>query len=169
MLGLLRPDMCFHSVSLIPVKQLQEMGISGVIIDLDNTITEWALETIDPETEKWIGNLPQYNIETCLVSNNRRRKVCNVAERLGISYVCNAGKPRRKAFRQAMDLLGTSPEKTAVVGDQIFTDILGGNRLGLLTILVVPLNSNEFIGTQLVRKFELMLINYLKISRGASK
>ncbi|MFZ5688122.1 MAG: YqeG family HAD IIIA-type phosphatase [Bacillota bacterium] len=169
MLGLLKPAMYVNSVSLIPVKQLQDKGISGLIIDLDNTITEWAGEVVNPEIEQWIANLPQHNIKTCIVSNNRRRRVCRVAEQLGIRCVFNAGKPRRKAFRQAMDLLGTSPEETAVIGDQIFTDILGGNRLGLLTILVVPISSKEFIGTQFVRKLERMVLRYLKVSKEVSK
>jgi HAD superfamily phosphatase (TIGR01668 family) len=164
MLGLLKPNLYFDSVSLIPLKQLQEKGISGLIIDLDNTITEWTGEVINPEVEQWFADLPKHNIKVCIVSNNRRRRVCKVAEQLGISCVFNAGKPRRKAFRQAMDLLGTSPGETAVVGDQIFTDVLGGNRLGLLTILVVPISPKEFIGTQLVRKFERMVLHYLRIS-----
>jgi predicted HAD superfamily phosphohydrolase YqeG len=68
-----------------------------------------------------------------------------------------------------MDLLGTSPGETAVVGDQIFTDVLGGNRLGLLTILVMPISPKEFISTQLVRKLERMVLRYLKISQEVSR
>jgi HAD superfamily phosphatase (TIGR01668 family) len=169
MLRLLKPALYIDSVSLIPIKELQIKGISGLIIDLDNTITEWAGETVNPEIEQWLCDLSQSGIKTCIVSNNHRQRVSQVAGQLGVSYVFNAGKPRRKAFRQAMDLLGTSPGETAVVGDQIFTDVLGGNRLGLLTILVMPISPKEFISTQLVRKLERMVLRYLKISQEVSR
>ena len=64
--------------------------------------------------------------------------------------------------------MGSSAEETAVIGDQVFTDILGGNRMGLFTILVVPINKREFIGTRVMRKFEIMVLREIRkaIERG---
>ena len=79
-----------------------------------------------------------------------------------------AGKPRRRAFLRALEVMGSSAEETAVIGDQVFTDILGGNRMGLFTILVVPINKREFIGTRVMRKFEIMVLREIRkaIERG---
>ncbi|KKM09639.1 HAD family hydrolase [Clostridiales bacterium PH28_bin88] len=154
MLELLRPDMYVHSIHKIPLDQLKAIGIKGLIIDLDNTLTGWNLDTVSSDVSNWLTQLPDYSLKACLVSNNRAERVSRVAETLGFPYVFNANKPRRKAFRQAMQQLGTGTKTTAVIGDQIFTDILGGNRLSLFTILVVPISQREFIGTRLVRLLE---------------
>jgi HAD superfamily phosphatase (TIGR01668 family) len=81
---------------------------------------------------------------------------------VGIPFVSKATKPRVKGFAAAMELLGVRPEETVVVGDQIFTDILGGNRAGAYTILVVPIDPREFLGTRLVRVVERRVLNYLQ-------
>jgi HAD superfamily phosphatase (TIGR01668 family) len=71
-------------------------------------------------------------------------------------------KPRRRAFRRALHIMELTSQETAVIGDQIFTDVLGGNRLGLYTILVTPISEKEFIWTRLMRKLERFVLNYLK-------
>jgi HAD superfamily phosphatase (TIGR01668 family) len=83
-----------------------------------------------------------------------------------IDFILGATKPRRKGYRLALARMGTAPEQTAFVGDQIFTDVLGGNRMGLYTILVPPLSKREFMGTRLIsRRLEQLLFFYLKRTR----
>jgi len=81
-----------------------------------------------------------------------------VAERADVPFIARARKPRRRSFRRAMELMGTKPETTAVIGDQLFTDMLGGNRLGLFTILVTPISKEEFIGTRFMRFLEKLIL-----------
>jgi HAD superfamily phosphatase (TIGR01668 family) len=81
---------------------------------------------------------------------------------LKLPAVYNAAKPSRAAFRRALGFLGTAPEHTAVIGDQIFTDILGGNRMGLFTVLVVPMSTKEFIWTKFVRQVEKLILRKYK-------
>ena len=94
------------------------------------------------------------------VSNNKKVRVSNFGRILGVPAI-SARKPRRRAFREAMRIMNTRPETTAVIGDQIFTDVLGGNRLGLYTILVVPLSKQEFIGTRCMRHLERVVLKIL--------
>lgn len=154
----LKPDLYVANLLDIPLEELCERGIKGLIIDLDNTITEWNSSELKQEIVVWFKNLNLYKLKACIASNNSKSRVEKIGRELGIPAIHKAGKPRRRAFRQAMEVMGTDPLTTAVVGDQIFTDVLGGNRLGLFTILVKPLNRREFIGTRLMRQLERVVI-----------
>ena len=158
-----RPTLQAPSLDLISVEQLTRDGIKGLIIDLDNTMTPWNDVEVGPKVAKWFIKVKTAGISACVVSNNsKRQRVAVVAERLDIPFVFGATKPRRRAFRSGMDLLGTGHKDTAVIGDQLFTDILGGNRLGLYTILVTPINDHEFIGTRVMRRMEKVLVWLMK-------
>ncbi|HHW08143.1 MAG TPA: YqeG family HAD IIIA-type phosphatase [Clostridia bacterium] len=159
MFKLLRPHLYVNRLEDIPLAELAEKGIRGLIIDLDNTVTEWNSNFIQEKVRAWFEQLPQYNLKPCLVSNNSHGRVRKVAEQLGVPFISKAGKPRRRAFRKAMEMLGLDPQVTAVIGDQVFTDVLGGNRLRLMTILVVPLTKKEFIGTRFMRQLEKLVLS----------
>jgi uncharacterized protein len=163
MFDLFRPSYQANSLDNIPVEQLKRIGIRGLIIDLDNTMTPWNDLEVGPKVTQWFKEVQAAGIQTCVVSNNKhKQRVAVVAERLGIPFVFRATKPRRKAFRSGMEILGTGVSDTAVIGDQIFTDILGGNRLGLYTILVLPISDREFIGTRFLRQMERVLVWLMK-------
>ena len=151
------PDIKVKSLSHIPLEHLYERGFCNLIIDLDNTVTEWNGMNVSESAVMWFKGLKKRGFKACLVSNNLGNRVFVIAERLGIPGINKAGKPRRRAFRQALDILNSGRHNTAVVGDQIFTDVFGGNRLGLLTILVDPINPKEFIGTRFMRLFEKLV------------
>lgn len=154
----LKPDLYVTNVLDIPLEELAARGIKGLIIDLDNTITEWNSYDLKEEIVTWFKKLQHYKLKSCIVSNNGRQRVEKIGVALGIPAIHKAGKPRQRAFRQAMMVLGTDEQSTAVVGDQIFTDVLGGKRLGLFTILVKPLHPREFIGTRFMRQLERVVI-----------
>ncbi len=164
--NLLLPREACGSVLEIEARRLREAGIRGVILDLDNTLREWRGGPLSEEVAAWLRGLAEAGLGVCLVSNNNPRKVAEVADAFGFPYVARAQKPRRKSFRRALGLLGTRPEETAVVGDQLFTDVLGGNRLGLYTILVAPLSRKEFVGTRFVRLLEKLVFALQKRARG---
>ncbi|WP_406676387.1 YqeG family HAD IIIA-type phosphatase [Moorella sp. ACPs] len=164
MLELLQPDLYVRSLRDIPLAALKARGIRGLIIDLDNTVTEWGRATLDREVYQWFTELKKQGLRACLVSNNRDERVQKIAAYLGIPGISRAGKPRRRAFYQAMAVMETAVGNTAVIGDQVFTDVLGGNRLGLFTILVMPINKREFFGTRLMRQLEKLITKHLVIS-----
>ncbi|MGI6629236.1 MAG: YqeG family HAD IIIA-type phosphatase [Bacillota bacterium] len=160
--SILMPDLFVDSIMDIPLELLTRKNTKGIIFDLDNTVTEWNNPEIKHEILQWFHELPQHGITACLLSNNKGPRVMDAAEKLGIPYVAKATKPRRRAFRRAMEVLKTLPEETVVVGDQIFTDILGGNRMGLYTVLVSPISKREFIGTRMMRLVERFALRKLK-------
>lgn len=161
MLKKLKPKLYVDSIYHIDFEKLKRRGISGIIIDLDNTITEWDNPRLSDQTFDWFIKMKHAGLKACIASNNNHDRVVKAVEKLDIPYVAKAKKPRRGAFKKAMEMMKTKPEQTAVVGDQIFTDILGGNRLNLFTILVVPINTKEFIGTRLVRIMERRVLKSL--------
>lgn len=163
MFELFRPTYQAGSLDHISIERLVRDGIKGLIIDLDNTMTPWNAMEVGPKVEAWFKALKSAGIKACVVSNNKRKqRVAVVADRLGIPFVFRATKPRRRAFRSGMALLETGASDTAVIGDQLFTDIMGGNRLGLYTILVVPMSNREFIGTRFMRQMEKVLLWLMK-------
>lgn len=163
MLKLFYPDIYVNSLVDIPVERLREKHITSYIMDLDNTVTEWNSNHLTDEVTEWVRALKEGGCKACIVSNNKEKRVAAVAGALEIPYVCRAGKPFRRAFRRALTQLGAAHNETAVVGDQIFTDILGGNLMGMVTILVNPINKREFLGTRVMsRNLEKLILGRIK-------
>lgn len=158
MLELLYPRYYANTLLEIPLEELKAQHIEAFVLDLDNTITEWNSSELRHEVEEWFKRIKAEGFKACILSNNGEQRIRLVADRLGIPFIHRAAKPRRGAFRRAIQVMGVRPEHTAVVGDQIFTDILGGNRSGLYTILVKPLARREFIGTKINRTLERFVL-----------
>ncbi len=151
----LRPTQVVKGVTAIDVEALWEQGVRGLILDLDNTLVPWNGEELAPEIRAWVEAAQGRGMRICIVSNALRGgRVKRVAEALGVGCVTRAGKPFARAFRRGLQLLGTSPEETCAIGDQVFTDMLGANRLGMVTVLVTPLSPVESPHTRLVRRVE---------------
>lgn len=153
MFDCIRPNRIVHRLAELSGEELAQQGIRGVILDLDNTLTAWRSVTIATEVELWIGRLRSAGLVACVVSNAATAgRVRPVADRLGLPWVTRAAKPFARGFHRGMHLMGTTIENTAVIGDQLFTDILGGNRLGLFTILVDPVSTREALITKLLQR-----------------
>ncbi|NPV90410.1 MAG: YqeG family HAD IIIA-type phosphatase [Firmicutes bacterium] len=161
----LNPSLQVGRIFEISQEDLLRRDIKGLIVDLDNTLTEWGRDAMAEETLDWLRQAQDNGFGICMLSNNRGDRLARIAETLNIAFIEGASKPRRRGFRQAIELLQVEPERIAVIGDQVFTDVLGGNRLGLYTILVSPMSSREFIGTRLVRIPERAVLGALKRSK----
>jgi uncharacterized protein len=157
MLRWLVPRRYVPSATMIAPAQLASDGIRGVILDLDNTVVAWNARTPSPEAQAWVRRLLAEGVRVCIVSNNFSGRTQAIGDLLGVPVVAGAVKPIPWAFRRAMAIMGTPPARTALVGDQLFTDVLGGNILGLYTILVEPLSTQEFPTTRLVRRLERLV------------
>ena len=121
------PDFYFESIHAIDLARLRARGVRLLLADLDNTLVPYGVHT-------------PTGITLFLLSNSRKPgRAQRFAEALGIPYEGHAGKPKVGGFQRAMARMGAAPEETAIVGDQIFTDIWGGNRAGVLTLLVHPI------------------------------
>ncbi len=162
MANILYPGLYVDSLLDIPLDELNNRGIKAFILDLDNTITEWNSNDVRFEVEEWFKLIKEQGYKACILSNNAERRIIQVADRLGIPFIHRARKPRRGSFLRAVALMEVNAAEAAVIGDQIFTDVLGGNRSGLFTILVKPLDKREFYGTKISRVMEIFVLRRLR-------
>jgi len=152
------PDQIADGLLDIDPCALKAAGIRGVLVDIDNTLAPWNSTEVTAELRDWVKRAGQ-ELKVCVLSNSSKRtRVRKLAEMLDVPCVWPAGKPWPIAFRRALALTGTAPDETVMIGDQLFTDILGANIHGLRTILVRPLGTNEFIGTKVTRLVERVVI-----------
>lgn len=156
-LSLFTPDRAVASVADLDPALLLGGGIRGIILDLDNTIVPWGEATPPPFVREWVRRVRAGGLRACIVSNNSRVWVAQVGEILDLPVVGWAVKPMPFGLLRAMALMGTRRRETALIGDQLFTDVLGGNLLGVHTILVEPLSVREFATTRLVRRIERLV------------
>jgi HAD superfamily phosphatase (TIGR01668 family) len=162
-LMLLCPRRYYASVTEIDVEELRRAGITAVLLDLDNTLVGWQRCDVLPEIRVWLRSLKEAGMKLCLVTNTRpRKRLQALSQELEIPYVPHPWKPRKKGFIQAMQELGVDSSKTIMIGDQMFTDVLGGNRAGVSTLLVRPLTRREFIGTKVSRVVEKVLLSLFR-------
>jgi len=158
----LRPTSQARTVYDIDLGALVARGIRGMILDLDNTIVPWGAHAVPQGLLGWVCEARAAGLQLCIVSNNSGRRVADLAGALGVPVLTGARKPTRGALRRALVVMGTTPETTALVGDQVLTDVLGGNRLGLHTILVERQSSHEFVLTRLTRVVEWWVLRGLR-------
>ncbi len=162
MIGLLCPKETHDSVVDIDLDALWNEGIRGLILDLDNTLLGWESDEIPGPIREWVAKAKEAGFRLCIASNGRSSRVRALAGQLGIPSIPKAIKPRKRPFRKALDILGVPPEAAAVIGDQIFTDVLGGNRMDLYTILIKPMSERELKTTRMVRKVERRVLSRLQ-------
>jgi uncharacterized protein len=156
------PRIHINSPYELDIEVLKSNSIEGIIIDIDNTLVPWSEKYANEKVIELVNMLVGKGFKLCILSNGTKTRVSVFNQDLKLPAVHNAAKPSKAAFRRALKFLGTAPQNTAVIGDQIFTDILGGNRLGLFTILVVPLSSKEFLWTRFVRQIEKLILKKYK-------
>ncbi len=157
MLNMFKPDKHFRNIFAIDFDNLKKEGIRGLICDIDNTIVPWSEEKVLVEVVDWFADAKEKGFKVCLVSNGTDRRVSFFSNELELPAVGQAVKPTKRAFKKAQKKLGLKKEEIAVVGDQIFTDVCGGNRMGFKTILVEPLSKKEFITTRIMRSLEKLV------------
>ncbi|RDI96649.1 YqeG family HAD IIIA-type phosphatase [Meiothermus sp. QL-1] len=158
---MLWPRARLQSVTEITPLWLRERGLRGVILDLDNTLVPYGFYGEPPaHLVGWLEELKAAGIPLVLVSNGSRARVGYWREKLGVLGLGPAGKPWC-GFRSALRRMGLQACEVAVVGDQLFTDVLGGNLVGAYTVLVPPLSSRELGYTRLVRRLERFVLRVL--------
>lgn len=161
MLKRLIPDLFVKSIYDIDYNELQRRGVKAIITDLDNTLVESDRVDATPKLVKWLKRLQSMGFQVIIVSNNNKTRVAKFAHPLNIPYIHAARKPFHAPFRKALNQANTSVKQTVVIGDQLFTDVLGGNRLGLYTILVVPVARQEGFWTKVNRALEKVVFRWM--------
>ena len=115
-------------------------GVEVVLLDLDNTLAPYSQHEAPPALRSWIDRLRAAGLTPFLLSNNRGERPAELSRALGIGYVKQARKPGTAVLRRVLAELGAAPEKAALVGDQVYTDVLCARRAGVLSVLVRPIS-----------------------------
>ncbi|MBC3515339.1 YqeG family HAD IIIA-type phosphatase [Neobittarella massiliensis] len=155
---MLRPGYMFRSVADVTINFLKQNNIRGLIIDIDNTLAKHDHPVPAEGVEAWMDKLHQNGIQTVIISNNGYDRVRPFAEIFGVDYICDAKKPLPGSYKKAVAKMGLPKSQVAMVGDQLFTDTLGGNLAGVKTILVNPIDSSELRQIRFKRKLEDLIV-----------
>jgi HAD superfamily phosphatase (TIGR01668 family) len=138
---LLTPDWLLGtSLAHLPLQELVDRGIRALVLDVDRTLLPRRQATMPVQAEVWLRHARVRMLLHLLSNNPSRRRIGAVADTMGLPYTTSAGKPRRAALRKVLQELALPPAEVALVGDRLFTDVLVGNRMGLFTVLVKPID-----------------------------
>lgn len=156
------PVEAYHTLWEIELEKLVQAGKKLVLIDIDNTLLPWRSEEFPPESLEWLQRGRALGLEFCILSNTRNtERLQRLSERMGVPFMQGKFKPSRMMYRAALDRFGVAPEQAVMVGDQLFTDVLGANRAGIEAIWVKPMTSREFVGTRVNRIAERLVASRL--------
>ena len=130
------------SIQDLPIQHLLDLGIKALVLDVDGTLLPRKELILHSSVISWIEKA-KINFTLHLLSNNpSKTRISDVAEQLGLSYTYGAAKPRRRYLKQFLEKQKINPNKVAIIGDRVFTDVLVGNRLGLYTVLIRPITAD---------------------------
>lgn len=157
-----RPDRYIKSLYHIKPDQLLALGIQCVLLDIDNTLVPSHTPDADDRVILFINQLKMSGIQAIILSNARSNRVERFNRPLGLQFVGEAWKPSKKGYEKAFSYCNCTKEHIAMIGDQVFTDIIGGNNSGIYTILVQPINPKEPFWVKLKRIAEKWVIGNIQ-------
>jgi len=158
----LLPNEFVTSIFEVTPEKLTNLGIKGIITDLDNTLVEWDRADATEELVAWFDMMRDAGIKIIIASNNNEQRVRAFAEPHGIPFIYRAKKPLGKAYYDAMVQLRLRRDEVAMMGDQLLTDVMGAKRQKLYTILVRPVAESDGLVTRFNRFVERRVFNDLK-------
>lgn len=154
------PDMYYKSVYDINYGKLKQRKIKCLLFDLDNTIAPYT-EDVPSQDIKELFHMLSCDFKVIIFSNRNKNRLRPFKEILNVDTAYSSKKPFKKKYKKIMDIYGYNPEEIACIGDQLITDIFGGNRIGCLTIFVNPIGTYEPFYTKLNRTLENIIIKSL--------
>jgi HAD superfamily phosphatase (TIGR01668 family) len=143
MLAILRPTIFVKRVEELTPARLRGWRLRSLLLDVDCTLTRYRQQETSPEVAAWIKQLREAGIGLCLVSTGLSQRISEFAKRLDLPYVPKAMKPFPFGIWSALKEINAVPADTAMVGDQVFADIVAGHLAGVRTVLVRPIHPEE--------------------------
>ena len=155
---MLRPDAFAERLASVSLDLLASEGVRGIIVDLDNTLVGYGQDACDETDARWVETAVARGFRVVLLSNNFTSRVRTIGDSLRVPTVASALKPLPSGFLRALNRLGTRRKQTVVIGDQLFTDVLGARLCGMRAILTHPLQGRDWAGTRILRFFERLVL-----------
>ncbi|MDR2904288.1 MAG: YqeG family HAD IIIA-type phosphatase [Clostridiales bacterium] len=152
------PKTYLENIYQIDFARLKKNGVAGLIFDIDNTIAPFDIPEPDDRITDFFVKLTGMGFKVCLLSNNNEGRVALFNKKLKLFAIHSAGKPKLSGINKALGLLGTTPDQTVLIGDQVFTDIWCGNRKGIYTVLVKPIAQRDEWTVRLKRGAEKIVV-----------
>ena len=137
------PDHYVASIYDIPYEELWRKGVRGLFFDIDNTMAPYDLPRPDASAIRLFQELTKMQFKICIMSNGKKARVALFNENLKVPAVHRAGKPFGYNLRKSLKTMGLKPGQAAMIGDQVFTDVWAGNRMGMVSILVSPISEKD--------------------------
>ncbi len=165
------PEYCFNTFDEASADFLIEIGVKGIILDIDNTLEPYENPVPSEHVLAWFKTLFNKGIKASIASNNNKERVELFNKELGLPAYYKSGKPFKKNLIRAMSDMGTSPDQTVLMGDQVFTDVWAAHNAGIRAILVPPIKDKRDLLTRFKRLLERPILRkYRKIQeKGNSK
>ena len=151
---LFKPDIKLHGITDITVELLNKYNIKALLLDVDNTMSTHHGTILTDGLMEWIVNMQQNNIKLMVLSNSKKKRIEPFAARIGLPFISLGCKPLPTGYLRGVKALQEKRKSVAIVGDQIFTDVLGGNVVGVKTILLTPIKPEDGWSFKIRRKLE---------------
>lgn len=140
--AIILPDFIFQTITQIRPAFLREHGVRLLLMDFDNTMLPYTTDRPEQPLLDWIAGMQDAGITLCIVSNSHKQRVPHFSQQYHVPCVTHAAKPGTRGIREAMARYGAAPQQTALVGDQIYTDVLGAKRAGITAIAVRSIHNH---------------------------
>ena len=159
-----KPNVKLDKITDISISVLQKYNINALILDVDNTLSTHHGQVLTDGLEDWLSLMRENGIKMTVLSNSKSKRLEPFAQKIGLDYISLGMKPLPFGYWRAIKRLGAKRKNTAIVGDQIFTDVVGGNLAGVKTILLTPIKLETSLRFRIKRRNEAFLIKLLKIT-----
>ena len=159
-MSVFKPTRVYDGVSSIRFEDLDSLNIKGIILDIDNTLID-MYKNIPESIKEWVSKAKEKGYKLIILSNtNKRNKIKLISEVFGLDCLTFAMKPFKRGFKKACKELELNPSEICMVGDQLFTDVIGANRAKMISIYVKPINTKEYWYTAWKRNIEKSILKH---------
>lgn len=160
---LLKPNIKLHGITDITVEILNKFNIKALLLDVDNTMSTHHGQALTEGLLEWIDCMHKNGIKLMVLSNSKRKRIEPFAERISLPFISLGCKPLPTGYLRGVRALGEKRKNVAIVGDQIFTDVLGGNLVGVKTVLLTPIKLEDGLSFKIRRNLEKKIYKHYNI------
>ena len=159
----LKPKIKLEKVTDISIEILNKYGIKALILDVDNTLSTHHGQVLTDGLPEWLETMRKNGIKMTVLSNSNSKRLTPFAKKIGLDFISLGLKPLPFGYLRALKRLGTGKKETAIVGDQLFTDVVGGNFVGVTTVLLTPIKPETSLRFRCKRRVERFVMKKLNI------